>query len=530
VAGSFTLCDIQNPASNNNPGNGAEVTFPDPLVVTLAPFTLSTANGTVVKAFFVAEGQGGPYRGALVRGDGAQIDALNLTVGSRLNLTGRVDEFAGTGLSTETQLLFIGGTVVGSPGVAPAATPVGIGAFGNDAAAEAYEGVLITVANVSAIRFDSGAIAEFGAFRLDGNLLVDDQLFRYRAGIGETFTSITGFLRYSYDGKWSLLPRDAADVVSSGNPLTPRPTAITEIQDPANAATVPHCLPTAECDPLLLTNMVVVSGVRVADKDSTGKSVLFSVFVQDPTRLDADGQPLPYSGIKLTFSRTQAISNTFTYVVYGDTDLPDTRDSPTTWPQIGDVITVEGTAQEYFTNSQIGGVTRLDLVGSFPAMTAPSGVINPKPKSLTGESVLAGLAGGRHAEAMCVDAVSPGEDAEQWEGVLLKLENVATTLACVPTASASTSPPDCIQADFGYFQVTGGVEIGTSQGVFFADRCATGVTCTCDGPNLLPPARNPDMTRSITKTFTSITGIYDFSFDVFRVNPRTEADVVVAPQ
>jgi hypothetical protein len=518
-AGATTLCDVQNPLSPGHPTPGTEVTFPDPVTVTSSVFILSSANGVTTKAFFIVEGEGGPFRGALVKGTAMAVDELMLAPGSRLLLTARVEEFRGTGTGSETQLQLVGGNVLGTPGTIPAAAVAPAGVFTSDDAGEAYEGLLVRVENVTATRFDSGAVVEYGAFRLQDGPLVEDQFFRYPAGVGETFSSITGFVRYSFDGKYTLNPRDASDVVSSGNPRTAQNVTVVQVQDPANAATLPHCIAPAECDPIRLTNMVVVSAPRVSDRDAAGKATLFSVFVQDPTAVDANLEPLPYSGVKLVFGRTN-IQSGYTFVVYGMQDFPDTRDNPTTWPMPGDIITVEGSIQEYFDMTQVGNINAITKVGTTADNPLPIAAV-PVAKRFSDPTALAGLAGGRNGADMCVEPVTPGGESEKWESVLLKLENVTTTLACVPTATNFTQPPACVQPDFGYFQVTGGVEIGTGQGTFFADRCAV-TTCTCDGADRVPNDR-----RLAGKVYTSITGVYEYSFSVFRVNPRSGLTDVV---
>jgi hypothetical protein len=486
-------------------------------VVTSPVFTLSATSGTVIKAFFVVEGVGGAYRGALVRGPGAQVDDLGLGVGTEVNLQVRTEEYAGTGNGTETQLYLLGGTVVGTSGTVPGPTAVAASAFANDAIAEAYEGVLVRVSDVTSSRFDSGAVLEYGAFRLGTNLIVDDLLYAYPAGLAETFSSITGFLRYSYDGKWAIVPRDAADVVSSGNPRHVTSVTVQQVQDPANAASLPHCVPPSECDPIAMTNLVVTSPVRVADKDGAGVAVLYAVYVQDASALDGNAEPLPYSGVRLVFPGKAKLDTTFALTTYGDFSFPDTRDHPEEWPAMGDVIAVEGSPQEYFDMTQVGlwKMNKLGTVTSL-ALTAPKG------KSFAGDA-LAGIATGHPGVTDCESPTPAGPDAEKWEGVLLTLQGVTTTLACVPTTTYNTSAPSCVMPDYSYFQVTGGVEIGTSQGWFAVGQCPTGVTCTCDGPD-----RRPNDTRALGQNFTSITGIYDYTYSVYRLNPRGASDVVVA--
>ncbi|MBI5493888.1 MAG: hypothetical protein HY904_02610 [Deltaproteobacteria bacterium] len=517
-AGSTTLCDIQKGAVTPL----TEVTLPHPVIVTSDVFVLSTSNNNVKKAFFVLEEPGGPYRGGLVYGEAAVVEGLTLTPGSQVILQVIVEEYTGTGAGSETQLKLVGGNVVGSTAV-PAATAVSASTFSSDVAAEAYEGLLITVSGVTAQRFSSGAIMEYGAFLVEGGLRVDDLFYRHAVGAGETFSSITGFIRYSYDGYWNLEPRNAADIVSSGNPRTYADVDVTQVQDPANITALPHCIAPAECDPIRLTNMVVTGVPRIADKDANGVATLYHVFVQDPSKLDVNNEPLPYSAVKIVFARTGLTSN-LAFNTYGtNNDLPDTDQNPDGWPMPGDVITVEGSIQEYFDMTQVGNVRTLNRVGRVTDSPSPIPAV-PNPKSFTGDTALAGLAAGAKGLAECsYPSGGAGADVEKWEGALVKLVSSTTTLACVPTVTNSTAAPACTRFDFGYFQVTGGVEVGTGQGSYFSGRCAS-TSCVC--PNETGE-HVPSDTRVLGKAYPSITGIFDYSFEVFRVNPRRNMNDVV---
>ncbi|MEW5854396.1 MAG: hypothetical protein AB2A00_36815 [Myxococcota bacterium] len=522
VAGAITLCNVQHDGSHA----GATVTFPDPLVVTYAPFVLTRNGTTVTKAFFVAEGTGGPNRGAMVTFSGTQeqVDAITLTAGTEINLTATVEE-----VDNETRLVMEGTPSVASQaGAIPQPTVTTVATLSADSTAEPYEGVLVRVENVKATRFSSGAIQEYGAFLLEGGVQVDDQLFGYENGVDETFSQITGFVRY-FAGAWMILPRDAADVVSSGNPRAPRLTHINEIQDPANLSTLPHCGPTAECDPLRFERLVVVSNPRQADDDANGKSTLFSVHVQDPTLLDANKEPLPYSGVKLVFPRRENLpESTYELPVYGDRDLPNNRDFPDQWPKPGDIIDVEGSVTEFFDNTQISNVVKLVKVGT--VTENPEMVTIPVAKKFSGDA-LAAIGAGQLEVDGCREGVAPGSDVEKWEGILVELQNVTTTMACVPTPTQDTAAPECILRDFGYIQVTGGVEVGTGQGFYFTEfgACPSGAICTCDGANGTQ-TMDPNLdSREADKVYTSITGVLDYSFSVFRVSPRGDADVVAAP-
>jgi hypothetical protein len=77
---------------------------------------------------------------------------------------------------------------------------------------EPYEGTLVKIESVTVSEPDLG----YGEFEVDGTAIVDDQLYDWTAayilGGGDTFTSITGLLNYSYSA-WKLEPTSAADYI-----------------------------------------------------------------------------------------------------------------------------------------------------------------------------------------------------------------------------------------------------------------------------------------------------------------------------
>ncbi len=129
-------------------------------------------------------------------------------------------------------------------------------------------------------------------------------------------------------------------------------------------------------------------------------------------------------------------------------------------------------------------------------------------------------------------AVEPGSAAESYEGVLVELNNVNTLDACIDYPYAND--PNQMQ-DFGYFRVAGasettahmGVEIGTffrhewggwwrspnSGGPDYADRTCANTVNKCYER------------RIAGQHFDSITGVLDFSYDVYRLEPFVLADI-----
>ena len=124
-------------------------------------------------------------------------------------------------------------------------------------------------------------------------------------------------------------------------------------------------------------------------------------------------------------------------------------------------------------------------------------------------------------------------DLEPYESVLVELRNIETVNACV---AYPYSNDDNDMRDFGYFQVgasgdTVGVEIGTSFYDDFggwwrspSDQDSPGPDYeerTCDNNE-----NRCDDSRLMGQTFSSISGIMDYSYEVYRLNPLVQTDVV----
>jgi hypothetical protein len=118
-------------------------------------------------------------------------------------------------------------------------------------------------------------------------------------------------------------------------------------------------------------------------------------------------------------------------------------------------------------------------------------------------------------------AVAPADGIDKWNGVLVELVDVETTTACVDYFQEN---PNRWQ-DFGYWEVTGEVEIGTLFDRTFGGYWA-GVQFT--GPRTCEDAATTgkcEDSREVGQTFESLVGLVNFSFDVFRVNPRDTNDI-----
>lgn len=141
-------------------------------------------------------------------------------------------------------------------------------------------------------------------------------------------------------------------------------------------------------------------------------------------------------------------------------------------PAVGDVVQIAGTLTEYYDRTQVEVLT-LEKTGTAEV---------PAPALLTPEQI-----------------ATNGADAEAYEGVLVRVENVGVTELQVLDES---------KQDRGGFRVNtvgqseGGVVVGTTN--------RTGYV------------------RAPKDTFAGITGILDFSYEEFRLEPRNADDVSYA--
>lgn len=154
---------------------------------------------------------------------------------------------------------------------------------------------------------------------------------------------------------------------------------------------------------------------------------------------------------------------------------------------IGAVVNVAGVPVLYY--------DLLELVDATVTVTSTGAVISPV-------TVTA-------ADIPGTVTVTNGEIVNPYEGVLVRLENASVTSACEDSSG-----------DRGYWGVAGSVIIGNSMDYSYNGSAASGGTPTC-GDGMRPG----DM-RTVGDTFTSITGIMDYSFSQFRLNPRGDADLV----
>ena len=521
--GSLSACQVQNGASPNQPSTGASVTLKG--VVALSDVFDLNSSGTI-RAIFVADMPLAPYGGVLVTFP--QDQNVSANAGDILDVTGTVQEFSSGAVGSETR---IQATAVQGTGATESVSPLEVNdpsILVDETTGESYEGVLVQVRNVQVTNPDLG----FGQFEVTGGLVVDDTIFRYAAIEGEVIGSITGVVAYNAfeNGGFRLLPRSADDVESTSRPTV----TLGQLRDP-NADG--HIAPCGYCpgensscsaSRVSLTQMVVVS-----DTYYVASGPMFGFFIADPTMVDADGRLTAHSGILATIKPQDDNVAENSYTFSQDEDFNFVGENAA--PAIGDVINIVGANGGFCGMAQLSNVTDLVKVGSageagMPTMPmaaqfdgAIADAADPRhPSRLQGgrPAVTVEEGGVERAEVAADDAV------ESWEGVLVELVNVDTESACVAYPySSTTNNVGPYMRDFGYWTVSGGAEVGIlfddiDFGGYWKNVAFDTTDRTCE--NLTNKCED---SRAAGQTFTSLTGIVNFSYGVYRVNPRSVADI-----
>jgi predicted extracellular nuclease len=168
------------------------------VILTGVVATAASVEDDGTSTFFVQDATGGDLSGISVY---TPNGVATVAVGDVLTLTGVAGEFYGlTQISIDDAATGI--TVTGT-GATPIVTPVASA----PSDWEPYEGMLVTLADV-AVTSDSS----YGEVETNYGIKLDTLYYEHNANNGDTFTSVTGVVYYSYD-EWKLEPRDAGDLV-----------------------------------------------------------------------------------------------------------------------------------------------------------------------------------------------------------------------------------------------------------------------------------------------------------------------------
>ena len=195
---------------------GGDGTYPSLLVGQSVTFTgIVTANGYYSSGnsnrFFVSDPAGGAWKGVFV----FSYD-YTVSVGDEVEVSGEVQEYFG--LTEIGNLSDV--TILSSGNPVPEAISVSTGDLMTPSTGEPYEGCLVKISDVTTTQGPS----TYGEWYVDdgsGNCQIDDAIYTYEnPTVGDSFTSITGAVDYSYD-EYGVNPRDANDFVTTGGDTTP---------------------------------------------------------------------------------------------------------------------------------------------------------------------------------------------------------------------------------------------------------------------------------------------------------------------
>lgn len=457
-AGSRTICSLKVKDDPFHPGVDEPVSLTNVVVSTPVIQVTETLQGFYVQDVAFSAMKGSQFAGIAVTFNPAELVGAVPGVGSVVSVDGVYREFGAQGAAKkQSQIAATRVEASGATETLPIVTVSPSDIVTGGPLSDALEGSLVRVEDVTVTEYNVtiGASPLFGSYRVTGNLIIwaDRDLYALERfwQTGEVLTFVQGILRLGTTpfsaGASMLSPRSSEDWASTRVALT----SIAEINDPATPA---GCSQTAQgrmgtCHAVELERVLVVAVGGFVSGD------LRSLWLQDPNASGAR------SGVK---------------VVYDSTEL-------TTPPNVGEYVDVSAELIEYFGMRQV----------QFPRITRNG--------SDTGVAQIATVA---NPADLAIDSTT----AKDWQGSLVRIDNVTVTTAC-------RTP-----RDFGAWIVTGNVLIGSAFEYDYNGMLCEGGNCTCD------TNPRPNDQRMEGQLFQSITGLVDYNFNEYQIQPRGNADLV----
>jgi hypothetical protein len=336
-------------------------------------------------------------------------------------------------------------------GTIPAPATVNVAEVNTDGSlAESYEGCLVQVQNITVSNPDAGH-GDFMVKHSSGTeeLLVSpkfDDNYNYDPAADDAFAEITGVLEYSYVN-FRLQPRSCTDLIDGQSQPVCEPCPVAGAPVTIEQIQNPAAAGYVPTGcPVRVSGVVVTTPVFITSNED-------SFYVQDP----AGG---PWSGVFI-FARG--------------------LDASTLGP--GSKVDIDGATDDYYGRTQIAA-TAITPTGS-ETVPAPA-VVTP------------------------ADVNTAGAQAESYEGVLIRVENVAVSRAVVP----GTDERD--HGDFGVVTLTAPTtELIVGWDFEHSYACP---------PDQMPAICSQD-NRAAGDGFDFIQGVLDYSHDEFRLQPRMDADM-----
>ena len=200
----FTIVQIRDPNTPPQVQKGSKVKVSGPIVTAITPGT------SKYKGFYMQDPDAADYGGLYVFvGTGMP---QGIARGNAVSVSGTLVDYFGMDEIKATQYSVVNANPdqqIVPEVVAPADVADG------GSRAEALEGMLIEVDDVSVVKENPDAPKDYGECELTGGLRMDDALFKYQdLGIrkeGQCLKRVAGILVYSF-GHYKILPRDANDI------------------------------------------------------------------------------------------------------------------------------------------------------------------------------------------------------------------------------------------------------------------------------------------------------------------------------
>lgn len=470
-----TIPDIQDPSKSPKDGDPVSIKG---AVVTTVLFDASKSGN--LKAFYVAD-PGFPAKFGGVKVVVSKDFTETLAIGDVVDIEGRVSEyFASTQVYAQSKT---GGKVtktgktatVKAIEVKPADIPT-MPTDKNDpdkSPTEPYEGMLVELKDITV----ESEVDKYGSWKIVGGGLVDDDLFKgFKPAKGSKITSIKGIIEYSYS-QYRLFPRSASDI-SQPKCKADTDCAAGQTCDTASGkCNEKTCATDTDCGGGLTCNTTT----KKCEKSTTATTVTI-VAIQNPKdpKHPTDKSAVEVKGVIATSSVFKVSKSRQGFFV-ADPSFPSQWGgilvvAPTAFAEkieIGDELDIKGIYAEYYSNSQIdisngGKITKTGTNKKSSIKATPVKVADiPSTPS---------------------DPKAPeSSKAEPYEGMLIELKGVTVD----------------VEADkYGVWKLTGDIDV---EDTLFKYAPKKG------------------------DKISALQGIIFYSYDRYRLLPRSQADITKAP-
>ncbi len=471
-----SIKDVQDPSSGNYVGDGNGVILKGVIATT----TLFRVNDNLSGFFITSPNSPDTYGGVMVVV--GKDDLTEMKIGDVLDIEGQASEYF---FNTQVSAQASRGGFVTKKGennaaairVVEVANPADVAATPSskekpdESKAEPYEGMLIELKNVTVVE----EADQFGAWKLEGGVLVEDTFFRYRPKKGDKIASVKGVLQYTFD-QYRLLPRSFNDIAGAKpecDSSTPCRTG-QKCNEAVGKCEFIVCSADGDCN----QGEVCKTDTQQCEKPLQTATIQQ---LQDPSAQGAlgDGDPVELKGI-VAVSKLYSVSANLQGFFATDINSQGKYNGVLVvvgkdWKEtveIGDEIDVKGKKQEYFKGTQV-------------AVNLTQGDTLTKTGNNKKDMIKATEVSATDIPSTPADKNNPDSSpAEPYEGVLVELKDVVV---------------DDVPNKFGEWTVAGGSVL------------------VDDSLFKHTPAKDDKI--------SVLRGVILYSFDKFRLLPRSADDV-----